>query len=88
LFVRQNLIGILSAIDANVHAAGDQAFRFIGTHAFTGVAGQLHFNTNTEDLYVNYGFVEGDVDGDCVADFQIYLHMENFTSVSASAFLL
>jgi Ca2+-binding RTX toxin-like protein len=40
----------LSAIDADVHAAGDQAFSFIGTDAFSGTPGEIryyHFGGNT-----------------------------------------
>ncbi len=33
----------LSAIDARGNVAGDQAFAFLGTGAFTGVSGQLHY---------------------------------------------
>ena len=33
----------LAAIDARFTVAGYQAFSFIGTAAFTGVAGQLHY---------------------------------------------
>lgn len=53
----------LTAIDANTLTAADDAFRFIGTKAFTGVAGQVRYyflDGNT--------IVEGDVDGDGVAD--------------------
>ncbi len=49
--------------------AGDQKFAFIGTGAFTGVAGQLH--------YLHEGsttFVEGDTNGDGAADFAIRLN--------------
>jgi Ca2+-binding RTX toxin-like protein len=55
----------LSAIDANVTAGGDQAFIWIGNNnAFSDTlgAGQLRFNG---------GFLEGDVNGDLVADFRI-----------------
>ncbi len=57
---------VLSAIDANSILGGDQAFHFIGAGAFTGVAGQLHTiasGTNT--------LIQGDVNGDKVADFEI-----------------
>jgi serralysin len=40
----------LSAIDANVYAAGDQAFTFIGMAAFSGTPGEIryyHANGNT-----------------------------------------
>ena len=59
----------LSLIDANAAASGNQAFGFIGTGGFTGQAGQLHqitVNGNT--------IVEGDVDGNRAADFQIQLN--------------
>src|SRR5690606_18299521 len=55
-------------IDANTGVGGDQNFTFIGNDAFTGVAGQLH--------YVHAGpntFIEGDTNGDGVADFVIRL---------------
>lgn len=54
----------LRAIDANIRAgaAGNQAFTFIGSGAFTGTAGQLRFAG---------GVIWGDVNGDRVADFTI-----------------
>jgi serralysin len=59
----------LSPIDANVLAAGDQAFNFIGMNAkFTGTAGQLR-SYETDRGHV----VEGDVNGDGRADFSIDL---------------
>lgn len=52
----------LRAIDANTRTAGDQAFSYIGASAFSGRAGQLHFVK---------GVLEGDTNGDRVADFHI-----------------
>lgn len=49
----------LRGIDANTRLIGDQAFTFIGSNAFTGVAGELRFAN---------GVLSGDVDGDRVAD--------------------
>jgi Ca2+-binding RTX toxin-like protein len=67
------------AIDADTTAGGDQAFVFIGNGVnFSGTAGELRFNTT-------YGFVEGDVNGDAAADFQIELDM---ASLSSAAFVL
>ena len=58
-----------TGIDANTGAAGHQAFTMINTAAFSiGVAGQLRYSFAGTDT-----IVEGDVDGDGVADFQIQL---------------
>jgi hypothetical protein len=51
-------------LDANAGVAGDQAFAFIGSGAFTGTAGELRFAA---------GLLESDLDGNGVADFQIQL---------------
>ncbi|HEX8585498.1 MAG TPA: Ig-like domain-containing protein [Allosphingosinicella sp.] len=57
----------LSAIDANVDEAGDQAFTFLGKDAaFTEVAGQLRVVGENGNW-----FVQGDVDGDGNADLVI-----------------
>ncbi|MGL4962386.1 MAG: hypothetical protein ACRC67_14215 [Inquilinus sp.] len=58
----------LSAIDADTGAAGNQAFTFIGTATYTGVAGQLRFHSNGAVTTI-----AGDVDGDGVSDFHIQL---------------
>ncbi|MGO4125744.1 calcium-binding protein, partial [Inquilinus sp. YAF38] len=58
----------LAGIDARAALAGDQAFSFIGTSLYTGVAGQLR--------YASVGGVTtiaGDVNGDKVSDFHITL---------------
>ena len=58
----------LSAIDANTGLAGDQAFSWIGTSAFSGVAGQLRYYQSGGDT-----FVTGDVNGDGIGDFMIQI---------------
>jgi Ca2+-binding RTX toxin-like protein len=66
----------LSQIDAST-AAGEQAFSFIGTNvAFNGVAGELRFNAS---------YVEGDIDGNGIADFSIAV---NASSMVAADFIL
>lgn len=59
----------LSAIDANVAAAGNQAFSFIGVAAFSGVnaTGQLRFDSTAKVLY-------GSTDADNAAEFAIALN--------------
>ena len=54
----------LRAIDANASLLGDQGFGWIGGASFGNVAGQLRFAG---------GMLEGDVDGNGVADLQITL---------------
>jgi Ca2+-binding RTX toxin-like protein len=56
----------LSRIDANSLAAGDQAFAWIGSSAFSGAAGELRA-TLSNGVWT----VEGDVNGDRVADLVI-----------------
>ncbi len=56
----------LTYIDANSIAAGDQAFAFIGTDAFSGSAGQLRYQQIGDNTYLS-----GDTDGDGIADFTI-----------------
>jgi hypothetical protein len=58
----------LSGIDANEAVSGNQAFTFIGSAAFSNVAGQLRYSTSG-----GVTLVSGDVNGDGVADFQIEL---------------
>lgn len=67
----------LSAIDAKTTVAGDQAFTFITT-TFTGNAGQLRVT--------NGGVLQGDVNGDSVADFSVDL--DNPVNITASDFIL
>ena len=58
----------LKAIDADTKAAGNQAFSFIGSGAFSGAAGELRTYSQGGD-----NFVAGDVDGNGIADFTINL---------------
>jgi Ca2+-binding RTX toxin-like protein len=58
----------LHSIDANTTAAGDQAFQFIGTAAFSHHAGELH-----ESISGSNTVVAADVNGDGVADFNVVL---------------
>jgi serralysin len=53
----------LRTIDADIDGtAGNQAFRFIGSAAFSGVDGQLRFAG---------GLLQGDTNGDRVADLEV-----------------
>jgi Ca2+-binding RTX toxin-like protein len=71
----------LRGIDADSTLGGDQNFTFIGSAAFSGVAGQLH--------YVHAGdvtFLEGDTDGDGAAD--IFIRLNGVHDLITSDFVL
>lgn len=63
----------LVTIDANTLVGSNQAFSFIGAAGFSGVAGQLRYSA-----FGNTCLVDGDVNGDSVADFQIAVAGTNF----------
>jgi serralysin len=70
----------VAGIDANTATAGDQAFTYMGTGAFTG-AGQLRYSfdgTNT--------LVQLNVDSNLAADFELLLQGNH--SLTAANFLL
>lgn len=71
----------LNVIDANTKVAGDQAFSFIGTKAFSGKAGELRYVKQASDTYVY-----ADVNGDKKADFAI--HFDDPISFKATDFFL
>ncbi|WP_158589869.1 beta strand repeat-containing protein [Gemmobacter lutimaris] len=58
----------LAQIDANTGLAGDQAFTFLGTGAFTNVAGQLRLAVSGAN-----SFLLGDTDGNGTADLNVAL---------------
>jgi Ca2+-binding RTX toxin-like protein len=59
----------LSNIDANSALTGNQAFKLIGSTAFTHHAGELRVDYSQ----TGYTFVQGDLNGDGIADFAIQL---------------
>jgi Ca2+-binding RTX toxin-like protein len=56
----------LATIDANTLVGGNQAFSFIGSAAFSGVAGQLRYTNYSGNV-----IIDADVNGDSTADMQI-----------------
>jgi Ca2+-binding RTX toxin-like protein len=74
----------LKAVDANSLAGGNQAFAFIGTNAaFSGTAGELR----VANVGSNW-FVQGDVNGDAIADLVIQIDNGGSLSFAASDFYL
>jgi len=71
----------LDLIDANTGLDGNQAFAFVGAGAFTGTAGELR----AEQIDGN-SFVQGDTNGDGVADFMI--RVDGLQTLTGSDFIL
>ena len=71
----------LSAWDADITTGGDQAFIFIDDAPFDGLAGELRAEFDGVNTWI-----QGDIDGDMVADFEIRL--DGFVMVASSDFLL
>ncbi len=79
----------LATIDANGAAFGNTAFKFLSTKgaAFTGVKGQLHWSQiNATGTANDKTIVEGDIDGDRHADFQI--EIKGLVTLSSADFIL
>jgi serralysin len=58
----------VSAIDANSNVEGHQNFVFLGTDAFSGLAGELRYGQTAAGTHIY-----ADVNGDKVADFAVFL---------------
>jgi len=71
----------LSLMDASTKVAGNQAFTFVGTAAFSKVAGQLRYGQTGGDTYV-----QGDTNGDGTPDFWIKLN--GLTTLKSADFVL
>jgi serralysin len=73
-FTRGEDVIDLSTIDANAVVDGDQAFIWRGERGFSGAAGELRIvRDNNPGTANDRTIVEGDVNGDRIADFQIEL---------------
>jgi hypothetical protein len=70
-------------VDANSAAAGDQAFTFIGAAAFSNTAGQLRATQQGGSW-----LIEGDTNGDGVADLSILVTRTGGTGFASADFLL
>lgn len=73
----------LSFIDADANVDGNQSFSFIGDGAFSQVAGQLRAYERDGNWYV-----EGDTNGDGLADLIIMVGMESVQPLTANDFAL
>ena len=58
----------LAGADADIAAAGNQTFAFIGNAAFSSTAGELRYFDDGTDTWV-----QADINGDGMADFEIAL---------------
>ena len=74
-----------SLIDANWNVAGDQAFTYIGTAAFSGTAGEFRAVIGKGGaVYQLYG----DMNGDSVADFEVIVHLVGTTVLHTGDLIL
>jgi len=71
----------VTAIDASLTRAGDQAFTFIGAGRFSNTPGELRYEKAKADTYVY-----GDINGDGKVDF--VLHIDAALTLKAGDFLL
>jgi serralysin len=71
----------LRQIDASSVFSGNQAFKWIGSHGFNGKAGELRYHREG-----SVTIVDGDINGDRTADFQIQLNGK--IALKATDFLL
>lgn len=71
----------LSAIDADPASAGNQAFTFRGTGAFTAAAGEVRYSVSGGDVIVRI-----DTDGDNASEMVILV--KGLTALSAADFIL
>jgi len=74
----------LSGIDADVLTDGDQAFVFIGNAAFSRTAGELRFQSEGGPIWL----VQGDIDGNGTADFEVFLVISPADPITTSDFIL
>jgi hypothetical protein len=76
----------LSRIDADTTAGspGDQAFNFIGNAAFGNHAGELRFENSAGNIWL----VQGDTDGNGVADLEFFVTVTDANPITVSDFTL
>ncbi|HYG46879.1 MAG TPA: M10 family metallopeptidase C-terminal domain-containing protein, partial [Allosphingosinicella sp.] len=74
----------LSRIDARTNLAGDQAFAWIGSDAFSGTAGELR----AEHLGGTGWLLQGDTDGNGLADLVVMLTLPPTVPLGPGDFLL
>ena len=74
----------LGAIDANGAAGGDQAFSFIGSAAFSNTAGELRASHASGADWL----IQGDTDGNGIADFELLVTLADADPITASDFVL
>ena len=63
---------------------GDQSFSFIGSAAFSGAAGELRAVVQSGTIWR----LEGDIDGNGTADFQLMVTVADADPITASDFVL
>jgi len=78
----------LSRIDASSITGGDQAFAVIGSAAFAGTGATSAGELRAEDAGGGVWLVQGDTDGNGLADFELTVTVLNADPINAGDFLL
>jgi hypothetical protein len=86
-FTVGDLIDLL-AIDANTLAGGNQAFSFIGSAAFAGTGAASAGELRAASAGGADWLVQGDTDGNGVADWELFLTVTDASPITGSDFLL
>jgi Ca2+-binding RTX toxin-like protein len=74
----------LSRMDAIVGTPANEAFTFIGNAAFGNHAGELRFENQSGNTWL----IQGDTDGNGVADFEVSVTIDDLHPITAADFIL
>jgi Ca2+-binding RTX toxin-like protein len=74
----------LSRMDAIAGTPGNDAFTFIGSAAFGNHAGELRFENQSGNIWL----IQGDTDGNGVADFEVAVTIDDLHPITAADFIL
>jgi Ca2+-binding RTX toxin-like protein len=74
----------LSRMDAIAGTPANEAFTFIGSAAFGNHAGELRFENQSGNIWL----IQGDTDGNGIADFEVSVTIDDLHPITAADFIL